>query len=59
MAMLIDSNYSNSSSNYYRKMSSEFNKRSNAQASAYVVDASMGLTGYHFSTSGAGGAGEY
>ena len=55
MAMLIDSNYSNSSSNYYRKMSSENSKRSNTQASAYAVNAgTMALTGFHFSTSGGG-----
>ena len=60
MAMLSNSNYSNSSSNYYRKNSSESSKRSNTQASAYVVNASsMALTGFHFSTCGAGGAGEF
>lgn len=55
MAML-DSNYSQSSSNYHRKISAESSRRSNTQASAYTVDASsMALTGFHFSTPGAEG----
>jgi len=58
MALLQDSNYSNSSNNHYRRSSSESSKRSNTQASAYAVNAStMALTGFHFSTCGAGGQG--
>lgn len=62
MAMLLNSsNYSNTSSsnNYYsRKTSTESSRRSNTQASAYVVDAaSMALTGFHFSTCGGGATG--
>ncbi|RMY90059.1 hypothetical protein D0861_03893 [Hortaea werneckii] len=59
MAMLQNSNYSNSSSNYYgRRASSESSRRSNTQASAYAVDAStMALTGFHYSTCGAGASG--
>lgn len=43
-----------SSSNYYGAVKEA--ARSNTQASAYAVDAvNMALTGFHFSTSGAGG----
>ncbi|KAI5364313.1 Putative ornithine decarboxylase antizyme, acyl-CoA N-acyltransferase [Septoria linicola] len=42
MAML-DSNYSESSSNYHRKTSTESSRRSNTQASAYAVNASSGF----------------
>ena len=58
MAMLLSNNQSmtGSSSAYSRKTSTESSRRSNTQASAYVVDAStMALTGFHFSTCGAGG----
>lgn len=55
MAMFKNNNSMSSSSNY-RKNSSESTRRSNTQASAYVVNATtMGLTGFHFSTCGAGG----
>jgi hypothetical protein len=57
MAMLMENNLSHSSSNSYRKTSSESTRRSN-MASAYVVNAAtLALTGFHFSTTGAGGAG--
>lgn len=57
MALLSDCNYSRSSSNYARKTSTESARRSNTQASAYAVNAdTMALTGFHFSTCGAGGA---
>jgi hypothetical protein len=53
MAMLMENNLSHSSSNSYRKTSSESTRRSN-MASAYVVNAAtMALTGFHFSTTGA------
>ena len=59
MAMLLSNNQSmtsSSSSAYSRKTSTESSRRSNTQASAYVVDAcTMALTGFHFSTCGAGG----
>lgn len=59
MAMLQDYNHSSSKSNYARKTSTESSRRSNTQASAYAVDANtMALTGFHFSTCGAGGAGK-
>lgn len=60
MAMLSQtSSNSSSSSHYYDRSSSESNKRSNTQASAYIVDAAnMALTGLHFSTCGAGGLGK-
>jgi hypothetical protein len=54
MALLLNSNNSSSSKNYTRKTLSP--SRANTQASAYVVNAtSMELTGFHFSTTGAGG----
>lgn len=57
MALLSDCNYSRSSSNYARKTSTESARRSNTQASAYAVNAdTMALTGFHYSTCGAGGA---
>jgi len=60
MARLHDNNFGmSSSSSSTRKISSESTKRSNTQASAYVVDAStMSLTGYHFSSSCGAGGGE-
>lgn len=55
MAMFKNNNSMSSTSNY-RKNSPESTRHSNTQASAYVVDATtMGLTGFHFSTCGAGG----
>ena len=58
MAMLQDYSHRSSNSNYARKTSTESSRRSNTQASAYAVDATtMALTGFHFSTCGAGGAG--
>lgn len=59
MAMLYTSNSRNSSSNHYgRLVASESTRRSNTQASAYAVNAAtMALTGYHFSTRGAGASG--
>ncbi|CAK3906426.1 ornithine decarboxylase antizyme like [Lecanosticta acicola] len=57
MAMLYDCNHSKSNSSYARKTSTESARRSNTQASAYAVNAStMALSGFHFSTCGAGGA---
>lgn len=58
MAMLHENNSSDSSSNHHARSSNESSKRSNTQASAYAVNAStMALTGFHFSTCGAGGQG--
>lgn len=58
MAMLSN-NYHSSSSNYRRSPSEESSGRrsgANTTASAYIVDAStMALTGFHYSTCGAGG----
>ncbi|KAK5115784.1 hypothetical protein LTR62_000873 [Meristemomyces frigidus] len=58
MAMLQNHSKS-SSSNYGQRTSSENNRHgANTQASAYAVDvATMALTGFHFSTRGAQGAG--
>lgn len=60
MALLSDCNHSMSSNYYARKTSTESSRRSNTQASAYAVNAStMALTGFHFSTPGAGGPGSW
>lgn len=58
---LISENHTSSSSNYRRSSSAESSGRrsvttNTTTASAYVVNAaSMGLTGFHYSTCGAGG----
>lgn len=59
MALISENNYT-SSSNYRRSSSASSGRRSvnttNTTASAYVVNAAtMGLTGFHYTTCGAGG----
>ncbi|EMC95976.1 hypothetical protein BAUCODRAFT_123255 [Baudoinia panamericana UAMH 10762] len=56
MAMLHSSKSSSSTRNYGRRSSSDSGRRANLQATTYAVDAdTMALTGFHFTTCGAGG----
>lgn len=61
MALISESNRTSSSSNFRRSSSASSSGRrsattTNTTASAYVVNAAtMGLTGFHYSTCGAGG----